>query len=140
MKKGQTGLSNRKHFQKRLDMLFYILVLSGFNCYTDACLYCIYQIIKKNKQKLRKYFQKRLDMIFCILVFCRFSLYSKVMCNILSEHNRINRNSTKNHLTLFQPGVVTWYTMRGLIPPSTGRNRVNKARDLQNGTNPNWIF
>ena len=27
-------------------------------------------------------------------------------------------------LTLFLPGVVTWYTNRGLILPSAGRNRV----------------
>ena len=29
-------------------------------------------------------------------------------------------------LTLFLTDLVTWYTMRGLIPPSPGRNRVKR--------------
>ena len=31
-------------------------------------------------------------------------------------------------LTLFLTDLVTWYTMRGLIPPSPGRNRVKRQQ------------
>ena len=37
---------------------------------------------------------------------------------------------TYSVLTLFLTDLVTWYTMRGLIPPSPGRNRVKELTVL----------
>ena len=36
-------------------------------------------------------------------------------------------NGSIGSLTLFLSVVVTWYTMRGLVPPGADRNRVNAA-------------
>ena len=39
-----------------------------------------------------------------------------------------------HYLTLFLTDLVTWHTMRGLIPPSPGRNRVKKGFNKWNAS------
>ena len=57
------------------------------------------------------------DWLFDIYLFIE-------MKNSKSKNEEKISNFLSSFLTLFLTDLVTWYTMRGLIPPSPGRNRV----------------
>ena len=51
-----------------------------------------------------------------------------IISKIIESHKHDGTNKWPNDLTLFLTDLVTWYTMRGPIPPSPGRNRIKQTR------------
>ena len=68
------------------------------------------------KKILKENYMQKLQLISLLIIKW------KHMGNLKKRINKIG------HLTLFLSGVVTWYTLRGLIPPSAGKTEWDNAQ------------